>query len=241
VGAATARRLAEKGWRVVLNYTRSETEARETEAACRAAGADTRLVRGDVADDADCRRLAAAALDAWGRIDALVNNAGVTRFAPLNDLGALAAADFQRIFAVNVIGAYQMVRACAPAMKKQGKGAVVNISSIAGVTGLGSSIAYCASKAALNNMTVTLARTLGPEIRVNAVCPGMIDGRWLREGLWDAAFEATRQRYTANAPLQRIAQPEEIADAIVWLVEGAGLVTGELLLLDAGMHVAVPR
>jgi len=240
VGAATARRLAAKGWRVVVNYTKSEAEARETEAACRASGADTLLVRGDVAEDADCRRLASAALDAWGRIDALVNNAGVTRFAAHGDLDAIGAADFQRIYAVNVVGAYQMVRACAPAMKRQGRGAVVNVSSIAGVTGMGSSIAYAASKAALNSITLTLARALGPEIRVNAVCPGMIEGRWLREGLGEKVYEAVRERYRANAPLRRAAQPDDIAEAIVWLIEGAAVVTGELLLLDAGMHVAVP-
>ncbi len=241
VGAATARRLAGSGWRVVLNYTKSEAEARETEAACRAAGAQTRLVRADVADDGDCRRLADAALDAWGRIDALVNNAGVTRFAAHDDLEALSAVDFHRIYGVNVVGAFQMVRACAPAMKRQGRGAVVNVSSIAGVTGMGSSIAYAASKAALNSLTVTLARALGPEIRVNAVCPGMIEGRWLREGLGAERYEATRERYRSNAPLRRTAQPDDVAETVVWLVEGAPLVTGELLLVDAGMHVAIPR
>ncbi len=241
VGAATARLLASKGWRVVVNYTRSEAEARETEAACRAAGAEALLVRGDVAEDADCRRMASGALDAWGRIDALVNNAGTTRFAAHGDLDALQAEDFQRVYAVNVIGPYQMIRACAPAMKRLGKGAVVNVSSIAGVTGMGSSVAYAASKAALNSVTVTLARALGPEIRVNAVCPGFIEGRWLREGFGEKVYEALKERYCSNAPLQRTAKPEDVAESIVWLVEAAPLVTGELLLLDAGMHVAVPR
>ncbi len=241
VGAATARLLAAKGWRVVVNYTKSEAEARETEAACRAAGADALLVRGDVSEDVDCRRIAAAALDAWGRIDALVNNAGITRFADHRNLDALSAQDFQRVYAVNVVGAYQMIRACAPAMKRQGNAAVVNVSSIAGVTGMGSSVAYCASKAALNSLTVTLARALGPEIRVNAVCPGLIEGRWLREGLGEKVYDALRERYRSTAPLQRTAQPEDVAETIAWLVEGAQLVTGELLLLDAGMHIAVPR
>ncbi len=240
VGSATARLLAGKGWNVVVNYTKSEKEARETEAACRAAGAETRLVRADVAQDADCRRLAGAALEAWGRIDALVNSAGTTKFTAHADLEGLSAEDFQRIYAVNVVGPFQMARACAAAMKRQGRGAVVNVSSISGVTGLGSSIAYAASKAALNNMTVTLARVLGPEVRVNAVCPGMIEGRWLREGLGDQAYEFMRQRYTDAAPLRRTAKPEEIAEAVAWLVEGAANVTGETLLLDGGMHVALP-
>ena len=164
-----------------------------------------------------------------------------TKFADHRDLEALTAEDFQRVYAVNVIGAYQMVRACAPAMKRQGRGVVVNVSSIAGVIGMGSSIAYAASKAALNNMTLTLARALGPEIRINAVCPGFIDGRWLREGLGDEVYETVRKRYRENAPLASTAQPEDIAETIVWLIEGAGLVTGETLMVDAGMHVALPR
>jgi 3-oxoacyl-[acyl-carrier protein] reductase len=241
VGAATVKLLASKGANVVINYSKSETEARQTEAACRALGADPLLVQGDVAQDADCRCLAQAALDRWGRIDALVNNAGTTKFADHRDLEALTAEDFQRVYAVNVIGAYQMVRACAPAMKRQGRGTVVNVSSIAGVIGMGSSIAYAASKAALNNMTLTLARALGPEIRINAVCPGFIEGRWLREGLGDEVYEAVRKRYRENAPLASTAQPEDIAETIVWLIEGAGLVTGETLMVDAGMHVALPR
>ena len=241
VGAATARRLAGGGWRVVVNFTRSEDEARATEAACREAGAATLLVRGDVSRDEDCRRIAGGALDAWGRIDALVNNAGITRFADHRDLDALSAEDFQRIYAVNVVGAYQMVRACAPAMKRAGRGAVVNVSSIAGVTGMGSSIAYAASKGALNNMTLALARALGPEIRVNAVCPGMIEGRWLREGLGEAGYERLRGRYRERAPLRSTIRPEDVAETVAWLIEGASLVTGETILLDAGMHLAGPR
>jgi 3-oxoacyl-[acyl-carrier protein] reductase len=240
VGAATARLLAGKDWRVVINYTKSETEARATQAACSALGVDALLVQGAVAQDADCRRLAKAALDAWGRIDALVNNAGTTKFADHRDLEALTAEDFQRVYAVNVIGPYQMVRACAAAMKRQGKGAVVNVSSIAAITGMGSSVAYAASKGALNNMTLTLARALGPEIRVNAVCPGLIESRWLRDGLGEQAYESLRQRYKGNAPLASTAQPEDIAETIVWLVEGAKLITGETLMVDAGIHLALP-
>lgn len=239
VGAATAERLAGKGWRVVINYNKSEAEARETQVACAARGVETLLIQGDVANDADCRHLAQAALDAWGRIDALVNNAGVTKFVKYLDLNDLNAADFQRIYSVNVIGAYQMVRACAPAMKRQGKGAVVNVSSVAGITGMGSSIAYAASKGALNNMTFALARALGPEIRVNAICPGFIEGRWLRDGLGEQAYESFRKRYSESVPLASTAQPDDIAETIVWLIEGARLVTGETIMIDAGMHLAM--
>jgi 3-oxoacyl-[acyl-carrier protein] reductase len=239
VGAATAERLAGKGWRVVINYSKSETAARETQFACAALGVETLLIQGDVAEDADCRRLAQAALDAWGRIDALVNNAGITKFVKYPDLNDLNAEDFQRIYSVNVIGAYQMVRACAPAMKRQGTGAVVNVSSVAGITGMGSSVAYAASKGALNNMTFALARALGPEIRVNAICPGFIEGRWLRDGLGEQAYESFRKRYSDTVPLGSTAQPDDIAETIVWLIEGARLVTGETIMVDAGMHLAM--
>ncbi len=178
VGAEVARQLAARGCSVVINYTKSEAEAKETQAACEALGAPTLLVQADVSVDADCRRLAQAALDKWGRIDVLVNNAGTSKFVAHHDLEGLSADDFQRIYAVNVIGPSQMTRAVAPAMQRQGAGSVVNVSSLAGVRGIGSSVAYAASKGALNTMTLSLARALGPEIRVNTVCPGFIDTRW---------------------------------------------------------------
>ncbi|HLF22857.1 MAG TPA: SDR family oxidoreductase, partial [Burkholderiales bacterium] len=181
IGAACAIELAKKGCHTVINYTKSEAEAAATAKACEQLGVETLLVKANVADDADCRRMAEAALKKWGRIDGLVNNAGITKFAPNHgDLDALQADDFQRIYAVNVIGTYQMTRAVAPAMKSQGKGAIVNVSSIAGIRGSGSSIAYAASKGALNTMTLSLARGLAPEIRVNAVCPGLVETRWFR-------------------------------------------------------------
>jgi 3-oxoacyl-[acyl-carrier protein] reductase len=194
-----------------------------------------------VAQDADCRRLAQAALDRWGRIDALVNNAGATKFADHAKLDALSAEDFQRIYSVNVIGAYQMVRACAPAMKKSGNAAVVNVSSIASKNGMGSSIAYAASKGALNTLTLSLARVLGPEIRVNAVCPGMVDTKWLREG-YGERYAAIEARYRQGTPLGRPGKPEEVAAVIVWLIEGADLITGDTIMVDSGMHMGlIPR
>nr|WP_225734684.1 MULTISPECIES: SDR family oxidoreductase [Tepidiforma] len=237
VGAACAKLLASKGCNVVINYTKSEADARETQAACEALGVETLLVQADVANDADCRRMAQAAIDRWGRIDGLINNAGTTKFVNHTDLEGLTAEDFQRIYAVNVIGAYQMTRAVAPQMKAQGRGAIVNVSSIAGVMGIGSSIAYAASKGALNTMTLSLARALGPEIRVNAICPGFIQGRWLRSGLGDAAYEAALAQQERTTPLRRAGTPEEMAQAAVWFIEGADLVTGELLIVDAGAHL----
>jgi 3-oxoacyl-[acyl-carrier protein] reductase len=241
IGAASAVLLAGKGARVVINYSKSEDAARATRKACESAGAETLLIKADVAQDSDCRRVAQAAIDKWGRIDALVNNAGATKFADHSDLEALSAEDFQRIYSVNVVGSYQMVRACAPAMKQGGRGAVVNVSSIAGKNGMGSSIAYAASKGALNTLTMSLARVLGPEIRVNAVCPGMVDTKWLREG-YGARYAAIEARYRQGTPLGRAGTPEEVAAVIVWLIEGADLLTGDTIMVDSGMHLGlIPR
>jgi 3-oxoacyl-[acyl-carrier protein] reductase len=238
VGAASARLLASKGCNVVINYTKSEEEARETQAACEALGVETLLCRADVSDDADCRRMANEAIAKWGRIDGLINNAGTTHFVNHANLEGLTAEDFHRIYGVNVIGPYQMTRAVAAQMKSQGNGAVVNVSSIAGVMGLGSSIAYTASKGALNTMTLSLARALGPEIRVNTICPGFITGRWLRGGMGDDAYEAAKAAQERNTPLRKAGTPEDMAQAAVWFLEGADLITGEILIVDAGSHLA---
>jgi 3-oxoacyl-[acyl-carrier protein] reductase len=223
---------------VVVNYSKSEEAARATQKACEAAGAEALLVKADVAEDADCRRLAQAALDQWGRIDALVNNAGATKFANHADLEALSAEDFLHIYSVNVVGAYQMVRACAPAMKKSGRGAVVNVSSVAGKSGGGSSMAYAASKGALNTLTMSLAYSLGPEIRVNAVCPGLIDTKWVRDG-YGSRFAAMEKLYRQGTPLGRLGKPEEVAAVIVWLIEGAELITGDTIMVDSGRHMGL--
>jgi 3-oxoacyl-[acyl-carrier protein] reductase len=237
LGAAVAQRLAGKGGRVVINYTRSEAEAQATAEACRELGGEAVLCRADVSVDEDCRRMAAVALDGWGRIDGLVNNAAQSKIVPHADLEGLSAEDFQRIFAVNVVGAYQMVRAVAPSMQRQGKGSVVNISSGSAFTGSGSSIAYAASKAALNVMTFSLARALAPEIRVNAVCPGVMQTRWWREGLGEEGYQAFIDRYAESAPLKTAGTTEAVADPVVWLLEGAEHVTGETIMVDAGSHL----
>lgn len=236
-GAACAIQLANKGARVLVNYSRSEQEARDVVQKCIAAGGDALLAQGNVADDKDCHALAQAALDKWGRIDALINNAGITKFASASDLDALDAEDFQRIYAVNVIGAYQMTRACVPAMKKQGIASIVNISSLSGVRGAGSSTAYIASKGALNAMTLALARALAPEIRVNAVCPGLIDTRWHSERFNAEDYEKFKAAYENTVPLEKSASPDDVADVALWLLEGAALVTGETIFVDGGLHL----
>jgi 3-oxoacyl-[acyl-carrier protein] reductase len=236
VGAATALGLAQRGYNVVINYSKSEQEAIASEAACRATGADTLLVRGDVADDAACRAMAEAAVSRWGRMDALVNNAGITSFAGSANWDALDVEAFQKILGVNVIGAFQMVRACTPHLKAA-QGAIVNVSSVAGALGVGSSVAYVASKGAVNSMTLHLARALAPDIRVNAVCPGLITTRWFVDGIGVANFEHLKTQYEQSTPLGRACTAEDVAEAVVWLVDGARTVTGELILLDSGMHL----
>lgn len=239
VGAATARLLAQKGYNVVINHTKSEKGAAETATACEAAGTETLVCQADVSQDNDCRRMVELAIAKWGRVDALVNNAGTTKFVAHTDLDGLNKDDFLNIYSVNLVGPYQMIRAVAPHMKSGGKGAIVNVASTAGVTGVGSSIAYCASKGALITMTISLARVLGPEIRVNAVCPGFIQGDWLRQGMGEKAYEATKVYLESTVPLRMTATPEKVADAIVYLICGAQLVTGETLLLDGGNHLGM--
>ena len=237
VGAATALLLARRGYNVLINYSRSEVEAQASQAACRDAGADTLLVQGDVAEDADCKAMVQAAAARWGRIDALVNNAGISTFTGAANWDVLDAQTFQRILGVNTVGAFQMVRACAPHLKATGAGAIVNVSSIAGALGIGSSVPYIASKGAVNAMTLYLARALAPEIRVNAVCPGLITSRWFVDGIGQAGFEKVKASYEQTTPLGRACTPEDVAEAVVWLVDGARTVTGELVLLDSGMHL----
>jgi NAD(P)-dependent dehydrogenase (short-subunit alcohol dehydrogenase family) len=238
VGAASVRQFAAKGARVVVNYSRSQAEAAKTAAACRALGAEVEVVEADVADDAACRRMVETAVTRWGRLDALVNNAAITRKSDPFNLETLSAEDLHDVFEINVIGAYQMARAAIPAIRASGGGAIVNVSSNVAFTGGGSSIAYTISKGALNALTLTLARTLGPEIRVNAVCPGVIDTRWMRDAVGVEAYAALEQRFANTAPLARVAQPDDVAAAIVWLVEGADYVTGELLSVDGGIRLS---
>ena len=237
VGAAAVKLLASKGCNVVVNFTKSEDEARETAAECEELGAEALLFRADVSVDEDCRLMVEAAMSKWGRIDGLINNAGRTKFVEHADLEGLNMSDFLEIYAVNVVGAFQMTRAVAPHMKAAGHGSVVNISSVAGVMGVGSSVAYAASKGALNTMTLSLARALGPEIRVNTICPGFIAGRWLRGGLGDEVYEGAMRRQEQTTPLRTAGTPEHMAEAAVWFLEGAGLVTGEILMVDAGSHL----
>ena len=238
VGAAVARMLVPRGYDVLVNYSRSADAAAGVVQDCLALGGDAFAVQGDVSRDADCRQLVQQAMARWGRIDALVCCAGATRFIPMGDLDAVATADFERAYAVNSIGPFQMARAVKLPM--QGGGAIVNVSSIAGLNGSGSSFPYVMSKAALNILTVALARNLAPAIRVNAVLPGLIEGRWMREGLGDEAYERVKGQFANAAALGRVSKPEHIASAVCWLLEEDSVVTGQLIPVDAGFLLGRP-
>ena len=233
VGRATALELARRGCSVLINYSRSQRDADATAAEIAALGVRGIAIRADVVDDAACRGMVERAVGEFGRLDCLVNNAGTTVFVPHGDLEALDDAAWDHTMAVNLRGPFQCARAARGPIEASGGGEIVNVSSVAGITGTGSSLPYCASKAALNMLTLTLARALGPAIRVNAVAPGFITGRWLEGGLGDA-YEQVKQHVEANVPLRRVCDPEDVAAAILGLIAGSDLVTGQVLAVDGG-------
>lgn len=243
LGRSMAIKLAERGADVIINYSRSATEAEETADLCRAEGAQVEVIKANVADPVGCKTLAEAA-ERRGRLDILVNNAGITRHASdHSDLNALTKNDFMDTYEVNVVGPYLMLQATkavlVAAYKSTGRAsAVLNTSSIAGVKGIGSSVAYAVSKGALNTMTISLARALSPEIRVNAICPGFIGTRWFKDAMGEDEFEQKVRTVQAKTPLGVASGPDDIADAALFFLSDASRhVTGELMLVDAGMHL----
>ncbi len=238
IGEATARRFIKEGWLVAVNYLDASQRgaAGGVAAGAAAPGQKALALEGDVTRDADCRALVEKAVAAFGRLDALVNAAGISKMVPQADLDGLSAEDFQRIYAVNTIGPFQMIRAAAPHLKASGNGAVVNIASRAGLTGGGSSMAYAASKGALNTLTLSLARVLAPAVRVNAVCPALVEHGFV-ERLAPESFAERKARQIAVSPLQRIGHPDEVAETIHWLISSASMMTGAILELDFGLHL----
>jgi 3-oxoacyl-[acyl-carrier protein] reductase len=242
LGAASAAILARPGARLVINYASSQKEAEETADLCRKAGAEVAVVQGDVSRDEDCKKIVAAAAS-WGRLDALINNAGTTKHVAHENLDGLSAEDFQRLFGVNTIGPFQMVRAARSLLEAGAKASerastVVNVSSVAGIAGVGSSIAYAASKGALNTMTLSLARALAPLIRVNTVCPGYIDTPWFTKGRGVEGAAKVRDSVVAKVPLKRASTAEEVAQLVCFLATPASSnMTGEVVRMDAGAHL----
>lgn len=230
VGRACALRFARLGYDVVVNYSRSAADAEKTADDVREHEVDCLCIACDVADDAQVVQMIQRVSSQFGRLDVLVNNAARTFFVPGPDLDAMSEERWDALLAVNTKGPFFCTRAAAELLRAGEGGSVVNVSSVAGMTGRGSSIAYSASKGALNTMTKSLACALAPDIRVNAVLPGPIDSRWIREGNnnWDL------DEMTADYPIPRASQPDEIADGVVFLATGTRMTTGQLLVIDGG-------
>ena len=243
LGRSIAIGLAKLGADVIVNYSRSASDAEEVADACRSAGAQVQTIQADVGSEDGCRKLADAA-GASGRLDILVNNAGTTKHArDHSDLDALSKQDFLDLYALNVAGPFLMMQACKPLLvathEQTGRAAtVLNTSSIAGVTGVGSSVAYAATKGALNTMTLSLARALAPAIRVNAICPGFIGTRWFKDQMDEEQYARMEASVAKSVPLNVASGPDDIADsAIFFLTDASRHVTGETLMVDAGMHL----
>ena len=242
IGEAAALGIAKGGGKLVINYSKSADAAETVAAACKAAGGDAITVQADVSADADGKKLVEAAMDQWDRLDILVNNAGTTKFMDHDNLDGLEAADFEQIYALNLIGPYQMIKHARPHLKNADAPSIVNISSVAGVRGIGSSIAYVASKGALNSMTLALARSLGPDnIRVNAVCPGFVGTDWFRNAFGDEVFEAIAEGQKKGTPMGRAGSPADTTGPILFFANRMSAhVTGQLLVVDAGMLLGMP-
>lgn len=237
IGASVVRLLASRGVRSVINYSSSRDEA---EALAAEVGNGSIAMQADIVEDGACRALVAAATEAFGRVDFVVNNAGRTKFANHEDLDALDAEDFVDIYRLNTVAAFQMIRAAAPALRASDMGAVVNVASVAGVFGIGSSVAYAASKGALITMTTSLARVLAPAIRINAVAPGYVGTGWFEKRLGEEGFARLNQRIAAATPMAMAAGPDHIAGPIEMLLDPMSrAITGETMLLDAGAHLDI--
>lgn len=228
IGRGIALAFAREGAAVVVNYTKSRADAEATLEEVRKLNAPGLLVQADISRDADARRLVAETLDAFQRIDVLVNNAGITRFVPMPDLEGATEEVWDVIFGTNVKGTFFCARAVAPIMKRQGNGCIVNVASVAGISGVGSSIPYATSKAAVISLTKSLAKTLAPEIRVNAIAPGFVFTRW------NFGREQQAEVAKQEAPLGRLAEPGDIAGVAIALATDASFVTGQTIVVDAG-------
>jgi ketoreductase RED2 len=226
IGESTARRLASEGAGVVVNSASSVDAGRSVAADL----TDAMYVQGDVSDEAQARALVDAALERWGRLDIVVNNAGWTTVIPHDDLDAVTDDVFRRILDVNLFGTWYLTRAAMPHLAATGDGVVVNVTSVAGVRPTGSSVPYAVSKAAINHLTVLLANVCGPDVRVNAVAPGLVATPWTED--WDNLHAAV----AAISPLGRSAVPDDVAEVIVGLVHSS-YVTGEVVLVDGGLNL----
>jgi len=232
IGRAAAVALAQAGFDIVINYSRSEQAARESANLAQAKGAKTLLFQCDVSDDSSVRKMLAAVEREFGRLDALVNNAGITTNVKPSDFEAMTAEEWDRVFAVNVRGIFQVTRASVPLLKVA-RGSIVNTASIVGLRPGPQPLPYAASKAAVVSLTKLLALNLAPEIRVNAVAPGWIEGEWM-ERMLKEKYEELFTRRAKSTPLRRCATPDDVAEVIVNLLTNNRFVNGEIVVVDGG-------
>ena len=242
IGAEAALGIARHGGKVVVNYASNQQAGEDIVAQCKELRGDAIAVGADVSEDANCKLLVDAAMDQWGQLDIVVNNAGTTKFMNHDDLDGLDKTDFEQIYALNLIAPYQMIKQARSHMKKSSAPSVVNISSVAGVRGIGSSIAYAASKGALNTATMSLARALGKDkIRVNAVCPGFVGTDWFLNAFGEKVFNQISDDVKAITPMDQVAGAKDITGPILFFASRFSQhVTGQLLVVDGGMLLGMP-
>lgn len=233
IGRSAAIALARNGYDVVINFSRSEDAAKITAHTAESSGARTLLFRCDVSDDGCARAMIAATEKEFGRLDVLINNAGTTVDVEPKNLEGMNVEDWNRVFNVNVLGLFLVTRAAVPLLKKSSNACIVNTCSIAGLRPSAQPLPYAASKAAVANLTKTLANALGPEIRVNAVAPGWIEGEWMKRTLAEnyQGLMARRAKYT---PLKRCCTEDDVADSMLSLILHNRFVTGEIIIVDGG-------
>src|SRR5712692_2538214 len=232
IGRAAAVALADAGFDVVINYSRSAQAAQETSKLAQVSGAKTLLLQCDVSDDPSVRKMLTAVEREFGRLDALVNNAGTTTEVGPKDFEAMTAEEWDRVFAVNVRGMFQVTRAAVPLLKTA-RGSVVNTASIVGLRPGPQPLPYAASKAAVVSLTKLLALNLAPDVRVNAVAPGWMEGDWMKRML-ETRYDDLMERRAKHTPLRRVATPEDVAEVIVNLIVSNRFVTGEIIVIDGG-------
>lgn len=237
IGAATVVALAKQGCHVVITYNRNSDGADKIAKQCEQHGVKTLVMKANVAEDDDCCALVEKTLEKFGRLNILINNAGTTKFCDHDNLQGLNKQDFLDIYSVNTVGAFQMIRAAEKALRNEEIAHVINMASIAAITGIGSSVAYAASKGAMLTMTMSLARALGPQIRINAICPGFVQGEWLEEGLGKEAYDKVLGGMKKIAPLNDTATAERIADTAIGIISGMDWTTGESIIIDGGSHL----
>lgn len=235
IGREIAISLGREGASVVINYSKSRNEAEVTAEQVRQAGGEPLPIQADVSNDEQVRVMVQQTLDRFGRLDVLVNNAGITVRTPFENLEALTEDVWDRLYDVNVKGTFHCCRAVVEPMRRQGQGRIINIASVAGIRPSGSSIAYCTSKAAVIHLSQCLAKTLGPEIRVNVIAPGFIDETRWNEGVPN--LPSLREAAAEGSTLKRAGLPADVADATLYLATGADFMTGGVIVVDGGRQL----